>query len=176
MGLDWLPTKLIVRKAFKTVGKDGLLSLSDLSHHSDDSIEHDGSLSRLDAALSNNAQGLFNQERFNKLLSFSNDGRWLTTEDIAAARLHFKAESQQNNPQCLWNKNVEDAMWTEAAIFLHILGRDGRISIEDAKEFFENERFPDRWTKPSSFGVKKLMSVKRTLKYAAKKNQCQRKH
>jgi hypothetical protein len=101
MGLSWLASKTIIKQAYKTVGENGLLSLSNLSYHAPESIEHDGSLSRVDAALSNNQQGKFDQERFNKFISFSKDGKFLTTEDVAAARLFFKADSHANNPQCL---------------------------------------------------------------------------
>jgi len=166
MGLSWLASKTIIKKAYKTVGNNGLLSLSDLSYHAPESIEHDGSLSRVDTALSNNQQGKFNQERFNKFLSFSKDGKFLTTEDVAAARLYFKADSHANNPECLWNKDIENAMWTEASILLHILGKDGRISIEDAKLFFEEETFPDGWQKHPSFGVRELYSATKALKNA----------
>jgi hypothetical protein len=168
MGLSWLAAKTIVKKAYKTVGKNGLLSLSDLSYHAPESIEHDASLSRLDAALSNNQQDKFNHERFDKFLSFSKDGKFLTTEDVAAARLYFKADSHANNPQCLWNKDIEKAMWTEASILLHILGKHGRISIEDAKLFFEKETFPHGWQKHSSFGVRELHSATTALKNAAR--------
>ncbi|CAF3637479.1 unnamed protein product [Rotaria sordida] len=143
MGLSWLAARTIIKQAYKTVGTDGLLSLSNLSFHSSKSIEHDGSLSRLDAALSNNQQGKFNQERFNKFLSFSKDGKFLTTEDVAAARLYFKADSHANNPQCLWNQSIEKAMWTEAAILLYILGKHGRVSIEDTKSADEPSYFQE---------------------------------
>lgn len=168
MGLSWLASKTIIRQAYKTVGKDGLLSLADLSYHAPNSIEHDGSLSRIDAALSNNQQGKFNQERFNKFLSFSKDGHYLTTEDVAAARVYFKGDSFVNNPQCLWNKDIEKAMWIEASILLHILGKHGRISIEDAKLFFEEETFPRGWQKHPSFGVRELNSAMKSLKNAAR--------
>jgi hypothetical protein len=168
MGLSWLPSKYIINKAYKTAGRNGLLSLSDLSYHAPDSIEHDGSLSRVDTALSNGQPNKFDQERFNKLLSFSKDGKFLTTEDVAAARLYFKADSHKNNPQCLWNKDIEKAMWGEAAILLYVLGRDGRISIEDAKLFFEKETFPDGWQKHPSFGLREVYSATKALKNAAR--------
>jgi hypothetical protein len=168
MGLSWLASKTIIKQAYKTVGENGLLSLSNLSYHAPESIEHDGSLSRVDAALSNNQQGKFDQERFNKFISFSKDGKFLTTEDVAAARLFFKADSHANNPQCLWNKDIEKAMWTEASILLHILGKHGRISIEDLKLFFEEETFPHGWQKHPSFGVRELHSATKALKNAAR--------
>ncbi|CAF1154476.1 unnamed protein product [Didymodactylos carnosus] len=168
IGLSWLTAKIIIRQAYKTVGKNGVLSLSDLSYHAPESMEHDGSLSRVDAALSNNQQGKFNQERFNKLVSFSKDGEFLTTEDVAAARLYFKADSQANNPQYLWNNDAEAAIWTEASILLHILVKRGRISIEDAKLFFEEETFPHGWQKYPSFGVLELRSATKALKNAAR--------
>ncbi|UJR07597.1 hypothetical protein I4U23_011884 [Adineta vaga] len=169
MGLSWLAAKTILKQAYKTVGHDGVLSLSDLCYHAHNSIEHDGSLSRIDAALSNNQQGKFNQERFNKFLSFSKDGQYLTTEDVATARLYFKADSHANNPQCIWNKDIEEAMWTEASILLHILGKNGRISIADAKLFFERETFPEGWQKHPSFGVRERYSAVKALKSAARK-------
>ncbi|CAF0979335.1 unnamed protein product [Adineta ricciae] len=169
MGLSWIATKTILRQAYKTVGHDGVLSLSDLCYHAPESIEHDGSLSRLDAYLSNNKQGTFNQERFNKFLSFSKDGKYLTTEDVAAARLYFKADSRANNPQFIWNKDIEEAMWTEASILLHILGKHGQILIEDARLFFEQETFPQGWQKHPSFGVRERYSAVRALKSAARR-------
>lgn len=169
MGLSWLAAKTIIRQAYKTAGHDGLISLQDLSYHAANSIEHDGSLSRVDAALSNNQQHQFNQERFNKFLSFSKDGQYLTTEDVAAARLYFKADSLKNNPQCIWNKAINGAMWTEAAILLHILGKNGRISIEDTKIFFEQETFPEGWWKHPSFGVREHHSATKALKNAARR-------
>ena len=168
MGLSWIASKAIIRQAYKTVGRNNVLSLSDLSYHAPESIEHDGSLSRLDAALSDNQQGTFNQQRFNKFLSFSKDGTSLTTEDVAAARLYFKADSEANNPEFLWNKAIEKAMWTEASILLHILGKNGRITIEDAKLFFEQETFPQGWQKHRSFGVRELHSATKDLKNAAR--------
>jgi hypothetical protein len=169
MGLSWLAARTIIKQAYKTVGNNGVLSLSDLSYHAPESIEHDGSLSRVDAYLSNHQQGKFNQERFDRFLSFSKDGRFLTTEDVAAARVYFKADSHANNPHCLWNKDIQKAMWTEASILLHILGKRGRISIEDAKLFFEEETFPRGWQKHPSFGVRELRSATKALKNVAKR-------
>ena len=168
MGLSWIASKAIIRQAYKTVGRNNVLSLSDLSYHAPESIEHDGSLSRLDAALSDNQQGTFNQQRFNKFLSFSKDGISLTIDDVAAARLYFKADSQANNPEFLWNRAIEKAMWTEASILLYILGKNGRITIEDAKLFFEQETFPQDWQKHRSFGVRELRSATKALKNATK--------
>ena len=51
MGLSWLAAKTIIKQAYKTAGHNGLLSLSDLSYHAANSIEHDGSLSRLDGCI-----------------------------------------------------------------------------------------------------------------------------
>jgi hypothetical protein len=169
MGLSWLASKVILKQSYKTVGNNGVLSLADLCYHAPNSIEHDGSLSRLDATLSNNQQGKFNQERFNKFLSFSKDGQFLTTEDVAAARLYFKADSHANNPQCIWNNEIEEAMWTEASILLHILGKNGRISIEDAKLFFEQETFPPNWQKHPSFGARERHTAAKALKNAARR-------
>jgi hypothetical protein len=103
LGLSWIAAKGLIYLTYKIAGKNGLLSLSDLNHHAIDSIEHDASLSRLDAAMSDNQQGKLNQERFNTFLSFSKDGKFLTTDDVAAARVHFTADSKANNPQVLWN-------------------------------------------------------------------------
>ena len=170
MGLSWSASKIIIHKAYKTVGKNGLLSLSDLSYHAHDSIEHDGSLSRLDAALSNNQQNQFNQQRFNKFLSFSKDGKFITKDDVVAARLYFKADSKATNPEFFWSKGVEAAVWAEASVLLHILGKDGVISIEDAKSFFEKETFPPGWQKHPSFGILELYSTITALKNTAHEN------
>ena len=168
MGLSWLTAKKIICDADRTVGKNGSISLADLSYHAADSIEHDGSLSRLDAALSNNQQSQFNQERFNKFLSFSKDGQFLTTEDVAAARLYFKMDSLKNNPQCIWDEVTDKRASDQAVALLHILGKDGSISIQDTKLFFEQEKFPDQWQKNPSFGIIEYLSGTRDLKNATR--------
>ncbi|CAF0726679.1 unnamed protein product [Adineta steineri] len=173
MGMSWLNVKTVIHKAYKAVGKNGLLSLSDLSYHGLDGLEHDSSLSRLDAALSDNQQDKFNQERFNTFLSFSKDGKFLTTEDVAAARLYFLADSKANNPHFLWNENFKTVTWVETAGLLHILGKDGRISVEDAKVIFEKETFPPGWQKPDSFGVIGTLSAVRALTKAADEHEKQ---
>ena len=168
MGLGWVAAKGLVYLAYRKAGKDGLLSLADLNSHSADSIEHDASLSRLDAALSNNPDGKLDQERFKKLLSFSKDGEYLTTEDVAAARLHFTADSLAHNSQVIWNGRIEKTAWAEAAVLLHILGKDGKISLDDARLFFEEETFPPGWTKHPSFGIAHLLSATSALQNAAR--------
>jgi len=173
LGLSWIAAKSLVYVAYKKAAKNGLLSLADLNYHGPDSIEHDASLSRLDAALSDNQQGKLNQEHFNTLLSFSKDGKFLTTDDVAAARLHFTADSKANNPQVLWNKDIERRAWAEASILLHVLGRHGRISIEDAKTFFEGETFPSGWQKHPSFGVVEFLSATTALQNAAREHEKQ---
>ena len=175
MGLSWVGAKALVHLAYKKAGKNGVFSLSDLNRHALKSIEHDASLSRLDAALSNNQQDKFNQERFDKLLSFSKDGKHLTTSDVAAARLHFTADSKANNPQVLWNKDIERRAWAEATILLHILGKNGSISIDDARLFFEKETFPPGWQKHPSFGVREFYMGTTALQNAAQEHEKQQK-
>jgi hypothetical protein len=175
LSLSWIAAKGLIYLTYKIAGKNGLLSLSDLNHHAIDSIEHDASLSRLDAAMSDNQQGKLNQERFNTFLSFSKDGKFLTTNDVAAARVHFTADSKANNPQVLWNKDIEKKAWGEASVPLHVLGKHGTITIEDAKLFFEKETFPPGWQKHSSFGIRELLSATTALQNAAHEHEKQQK-
>lgn len=165
--MSWVAAKALVYQAYKTTGKNGLLALADLNRHSADSMEHDASLSRLDAALSNNPDGKLDQERFNKFLSFSKDGQFLTTEDVAAARVYFTADSMANNPEVIWNASIERTAWAEAATLLHVLGKDGKLSLDDARLFFEKQTFPPGWTKHPSFGVPQLLSTTKALQNAA---------
>jgi hypothetical protein len=47
------------------------------------------------------------------------------------------------------------------------LGKHGKISIEDAKLFFEKETFPHGWQKHPLFGVRELYSAVTELKHTA---------
>ena len=173
VGLGWIAAKALVHLSYKRAAKNGLLSLSDLNYHALDSIEHDASLSRLDTALSDNQQDKLSQQRFNQFLSFSKDGKSLTTDDVAAARVHFVADSKAHNPQVLWNKDIEKRAWAEASVLLNILGKHGTISIEDAKLFFEKEIFPPGWQKHPSFGILELLSAIKALQNAAHEHEAQ---
>ena len=173
MGLGWIAAKALVHLGYKRAGRNGLLSLSDLNYHALESIEHDASLSRLDSVLSDNQQGKLNQQRFNQFLSFSKDGKFLTTDDVAAARVHFTADSKANNPQVLWNEGIEKRAWAEASVLLHIMGKHGTIDIEDARLFFEKETFPPGWHKHPSFGIFELLSATKALQNAAHEHETQ---
>ena len=130
-------------EAFKKCGKNGIINLDYLNDHN--AMEHDNSLSRLDAYESNGKQDEFNRERFLTLLSFSKDGISLTVDDIADARIHFYKMSLFKNPVFKWDTEQEESMLVDTVLLLYVLGKDGSITIDDAKSFFIEETFPPNW-------------------------------
>jgi len=172
VGLSWPLSKVLVSGAFDVAHAKGRLDLSDLSKHGDGKnggIEHDASLSRVDAALSNNHQADFNKERFEKLVSFSTDGQYLTVADLAAARNYFSDDSKKNNPQFSWSPQADRAAWGECVLITQVLGRDGKISVPDLRSFFEQEKFPQGWQKHPSFGIKEVRPYSNDVKSLAQK-------
>lgn len=78
---------------------------------------------------------------------------FLTSDDLAEARAYFVTDSKLHNPEFDWSGRAEYASMIETSILLNVLGRDGRITLQDARTFFVEERFPDGWEKPSSYGL-----------------------
>lgn len=158
MGVSSPAANVLALGAFPKLTVDGKLDLDNLKTHN--VIEHDASLTRVDAALSNNHQRIFNATRFQKLLTFSKDGKSLTLEDLARARTYFNQDSEKNNPQYTWNTQLSFNAKGEAIALTNVLGRNNAISIEYAKSFFEQEKFPDDWKTPSpEIGLVKILRL-----------------
>jgi hypothetical protein len=138
-GVSWTVAKTMTATAFAQCGRRGVLNLCDLNEHN--KAEHDCSLSRDDANLSGGKQSEFSRQRFQKLLTFSDDGVVLTSRDVVKARIFFYDESRMKNPRFTWNIEQEELMLIETVLLLFVLGDNGAISIADAKSFFENEKY-----------------------------------
>jgi hypothetical protein len=173
MGLSWAAAKSIISVALTQCGHAGHIDLDALSEHN--KIEHDASLSRSDAFvcagrqvqyssatswldmnifwICDFEQAEFNPSRFAKLLSFSKDGLYLTSDDVAEARAYFVNDSRIHNPEFNWSNQAQEASMIETSILLNVMGRNGKISLQDARAFFVDERFPDGWEKPPSYGL-----------------------
>lgn len=153
-GLSPLLAFLMAKKAISQ-GKGGLLQLSDLTIHNNRFLEHDVSLTRLDAALCDGHQNLFNPERFEKLLTFSKDGVYLTYDDVTRARQYFLEESKRLNTSLVFDFKQQRGAAGEEVLAMDVLsGRDdGRISIEFLRAFFAEEKFPDGWQARDGFAL-----------------------
>ena len=99
------------------------------------------SFSRLDAALSDDQQGKLNQQRFNEFLSSSKDGKFLTTDDGAAARMHFTADSKANNPQVLWSEGIEKRAWGNRRFFCTSWANTAPSILKMLRYFSEKKPF-----------------------------------
>jgi len=169
LGVTESAAQEIVGIAFSKLATNGLIDLDVLATHN--VIEHDASMSRLDAYISDGHQNDFNPDRFSTLLSFSSDGQVLTQDDVVSARIYFLNDSKTNNPEFSLPLELEGNLLAETAIFLNVLGRNGEISLEDASSFFVDGRFPDSYQPPNSYGLLQLVPETIAIKAAMMKQQ-----
>ncbi|KAJ3164883.1 hypothetical protein HK101_000341 [Irineochytrium annulatum] len=125
-----------------------IIDISDLSHH--DIIEHDASLTRLDNFFGDNHHP--NEWLIDQLIAASTDGKVLTIADVAHYRVARYNDSKATNPEFKFGLGQEGFAWSEAALFIQVLGdADGNVPIKYIKPFFLEERLPieEGWTKPA---------------------------
>ncbi|KAF1951719.1 Cloroperoxidase [Byssothecium circinans] len=119
----------------------GVFNLEDLKKHG--ILEHDGSLSRKDAALGG-ANAEFDQETFNEFLGYFNGSDQITLASAAAARWGRLTAQRKRNPTFSYTPNDRFGSYAETAIYVSLF-RDaatGTVPLERVKIFFTEERFP----------------------------------
>ncbi|KAJ3085744.1 hypothetical protein HK102_013870 [Quaeritorhiza haematococci] len=150
---------ILVSGTFRLAGKDAevtsedgkikterRLSLEDLNTHG--LIEHDASLTRSDAALGDSVK--VNETLVEILLSYSEDGENITADDLARYRRFREDDSAKRNKDLKFGLFEKFLSYGESSLLLNIMGKDGKIPIEVAREFLLHERLPNGWTKPET--------------------------
>jgi len=140
---------------------DDKIDLSDYGLHGQ--IEHDQSLVRWNTLVPQQPHdGRPNADLIDKLLQMARPDQSssvpvLTYADIVKWRLMRLKKEQERYAAALANKDntVRKPEWdfhtkllasSECNNILNILGRDGKISVDDARSFLVQERFPAGWT------------------------------
>jgi len=120
--------------------------LSDLSEHN--AVEHDVSLSREDDYFHGDSHSK-SMSRIDRLLASSSDGKVITSDDLVKYRVQLAKETEETNPEYYWPVigTVRFTAYTEAALVLLVIGRNGEIPVKVAETFFKEERIPDGWQK-----------------------------
>jgi hypothetical protein len=121
-------------------GPDGVktLDLTALVHHG--FLEHDASLTRRDARDGDAAEVV--PALVDQLLSFSEDGRTLTLEDLAAAHQLRMIQSAAGGHPVPFKAAALGTI--EAALLFQLLRQGDGIPLADAGELLRTERLPDR--------------------------------
>jgi len=136
------------------------INLDDLSIHGP--IEHDASLTRLDAPGVQTPQ----PDLVAALTSRSSDQVVLRIPEVAQYRVdRFKA-SKAGNQQFSFGAKQEFLAWGESALFISVLGdANHNVPVNYFTEFFLNETFPTGWTKPANpVGSVELAAIVAELK------------
>jgi len=143
------------------------ISLVDLGIHGQ--MEHDVSLSRWDTLSPQQpgdtrrsedlVNGLLSIARANATMVSDDSQLFLSHPDVAAwRRERYDQENQKYNladaHAKVVHRKVEYGLQAqfigagECMLLLHILGKDGKISVADAESILLNERFPKGWLPP----------------------------
>ncbi|KAK4230285.1 putative peroxidase [Podospora fimiseda] len=132
--------------------------------------EHDISLTRLDRS-----QGDFLAAQpglVQELLAISNDGKYITLEDLAALRKRRIEKRMSEDPDKITYGSREHRIsCTEIALVLCVFGDGKRVPLEYIRAIFEEERLPTKegWEKRGGWwwgtlGLKELGSVSKTVR------------
>ena len=128
--------------------EDGELSihLSDLGNH--EVVEHDSSLTREDYDGGRGDNINISTQLVDQLLGFAKDG-YLKLEDIIAARKLRVEQSRKLASHVELTTREWSTAHANSVLLAGVMGKDYKISVEHAKIFLLQERFPDGWAKRS---------------------------
>eukprot|EP00834_Sanchytrium_tribonematis_P006262 NODE_443_length_7346_cov_1.066648.p3 type:complete len:304 gc:universal NODE_443_length_7346_cov_1.066648:2349-1438(-) len=137
------------KKLGRTVKGVPVISLNELGLHSNkehDAIEHDASLTRLDANNDKYRAIPVNPTLVAQLLKFAEDDELTLHQIIKARKLRLL---QHRSDKMVEKMVIKDyfVMHGETVLLANVMGRDDKISVAFAKEFLLNERFPAAWEK-----------------------------
>nr|AIG55844.1 secreted protein [Achlya hypogyna] len=115
------------------------LTLKDLDVHN--AIEHDASLTRLDAALGSNTK--LNSTLLAELLATSADGKYITKSELAQYRVARETNSRKINPSFTFGVKQQVIAYAEAAaLFVAFQDATGAMRVDWIKMFFAEEKLP----------------------------------
>ncbi|KAK7038985.1 hypothetical protein VNI00_010377 [Paramarasmius palmivorus] len=154
---------LAAKAALFTSNLNDQFTLNDIKLHSN--IEHDGSISRADHALGDNAA--FNETHFN-VTAKQNPG--VDFFNGTSAGLAFKerhADSLANNPNITNTIKEFQIKLREAALYLSVMGDPvtGKAPKQFVNIFFREERLPleEGWTRPGPITSRTLNPISRDV-------------
>eukprot|EP00835_Amoeboradix_gromovi_P000202 NODE_7_length_48057_cov_0.322240.p11 type:complete len:320 gc:universal NODE_7_length_48057_cov_0.322240:17933-18892(+) len=134
---------------FKPVAKDKdgklVIDLNQLNVHRDadhlHAVEHDYSLTRLNYFEGDNHTP--NNNLIEQLMQFATDG-YLTLNQLIKARTLRMRQTRADSRHKAFNDWLPSSV--ELVFLATTLGRDDRISVQDAYSFLKLERFPKNWS------------------------------
>ncbi|KAI8830275.1 Chloroperoxidase [Chytriomyces cf. hyalinus JEL632] len=130
------------------VDQEDVINLEDLSFHDNESAEHDVSFTRRDTFFGSSSYP--EPEYIHALMNASADGESLTVADLVKHRLTRFNHSLEHNPDLtFWGGQVLSCC-IETYLIVNVFGRNGKISIQDARAFLGEERIPVDYMRPDS--------------------------
>lgn len=121
-------------------------SLDYLGTH--DLLEHDASLAHSDHYFGGDPM-VANASLAEDMFARANSDGLLDVNAIANTRADRAATCQTSNPDCTFGLQESKTAYLEASVLLLVLGDGSTISVDHARSFILDERFPDDWTKPA---------------------------
>ncbi|KAI4241545.1 MAG: hypothetical protein L6R40_004525 [Gallowayella cf. fulva] len=121
------------------------LNLNQLASHN--VIEHDVSLTRLDAAQGDNNTP--QPELIDNLLTSSSNGKTITLDDFVKLRRQRYEKQKADNPDLDFHGMRVQIACAEVAMILKVFGDGEEVSIDYVKAFFRDGRLPrdEGWSK-----------------------------
>ena len=140
------------------------LNLDQLARHN--ALEHDVSLSRRDHAQGDNCTS--QKDLVAAIVSSSTDGRYVSTTDFAALRVHRLQQQKQENPSLDLGRTHLITTSGQVAFLQTMFGvgfPKYRVPVSYMKALFEEERLPVRegWSKRVWVSVGFIESLIQTL-------------
>jgi hypothetical protein len=130
---------LILRNVFQNSFSGFTKSLNDIGKHG--VIEHDCSLTRKDFHIGDSIR--FNKKQFNKMKSFSKDGKYLTLEELANYAVYQRKQCEKDNPKIDFGMNqMFGSIAEQSALYLLFKDDTGKIRMDWITYFFTKEKLP----------------------------------
>ena len=123
----------------------GCLNLDQLALHN--VVEHDVSMTRLDAAQGDNNTP--QPDLIADLLASSSNGKTITIDDFVGLRKRRYEKQKQDNPQLDFQGMQVQIACTEVALVLKVFGNGKEVPVEYVRAFFQEGRIPrnEGWSK-----------------------------
>lgn len=137
-----------------------VLNLDQIAHHG--AVEHDVSLTRLDASQGDNLSA--QPELVRQLREASSDGgKTLSLEDLAELRKKRIGKQKSDNPELVYTEREHRLGCGESALLLGVFGdeKGEKVRVDFVRALFEEERLPveEGWTRKSSVGFKDVAKI-----------------
>jgi hypothetical protein len=129
-------------------------------------VEHDASLTRLRYTHEDRDRAIpRNKERIDGLISCAEDG-YITYNSVSRWRARVRRMEEKDNLMPPFNFPIKQRLIAagEAVALLEIIGENGKLPIEAAREFLEKERFPKNYDPPLPGAVSSTYFIWKTMR------------